>query len=76
LASHGGDEQNAITLSPPISGSTRCPLSLDSPRRTEAGQYIRSILAKWLYKLGEIDLRGQLGVVEKNKLGILLIPAF
>ena len=31
---------------------------------------IRSILAKWLYRLREIDLHGQLAVVEEDKLRI------
>ena len=31
---------------------------------------IRSILAKWLYKLSEIDLYGRLAVVEEDKLRI------
>ena len=35
---------------------------------TEAN--IRSILAKWLYRLREIDLHGQLAVVEEGKLRI------
>jgi len=35
---------------------------------TEAN--IRSILAKWLHKLSEIDLQGQLAVVEEDKLRI------
>jgi len=35
---------------------------------TEAN--IRSILAKWLYRLREIDLHGQLAVVEEDKLRI------
>ena len=35
---------------------------------TEA--HIRSILAKWLYRLREIDLHGQLVVVEEDKLRI------
>jgi len=35
---------------------------------TEAN--IRSILAKWLYRLREIDLHGQLAVVEEDKIRI------
>ena len=35
---------------------------------TEAN--IRSILGKWLYRLREIDLHGQLAVVEEDKLRI------
>lgn len=31
---------------------------------------IRSILTKWLHKLSKIDLRGQLAVVEEDKLRI------
>jgi len=45
----------------------RASLDKASPP-TEAN--IRSILAKWLYRLREIDLHGQLAVVEEDKLRI------
>ena len=61
LVTLGADFGNLIRFSPSDTSGVIWP-------PTEAN--IRSILAKWLYRLREIDLHGQLAVVEEDKLRI------
>ena len=65
LVTLGGDFGNLIRFSP---SGTPGVIWLRPRSPTEAN--IRSILAKWLYRLREIDLHGQLVVVEEDKLRI------
>ncbi len=65
LVTLDADFGNLIRFSP---SGTPGVIWLQPRPPTEAN--IRSILAKWLYRLREIDLHGQLAVVEKDKLRI------
>jgi len=65
LVTLGADFGNLIRSSP---SDTPGVIWLQPRPPTEAN--IRSILAKWLYRLREIDLHGQLAVVEEDKLRI------
>lgn len=65
LVTLDADFGNLIRFSP---SGTPGVIWLQPRPPTEAN--IRSILAKWLYRLREIDLHGQLAVVEEDKLRI------